>query len=390
MILSKTQSGGPEDHSLNMLFEPVNIGGLISANRLVCSPISINLAEQDGQVSDGIIRFYGAMAETGVGLVTIGASTVSVEGGSTANGMHIGPSKYEGGLKKLADTIRQKGVLSSVQIFHVGAQGNTHYTGHPVLGPSAYTCPDIGIEARPLEISEIERIEDDFVTAILSGLRSGFDFVEVHVAHGYLLHQFLSPFFNRRNDAYGGNDENRLRIIRQIADKLVAKQSDAFKRVGFRISGGDFTDDGMTIERNRAFVTMMEKLGAAYWVVSGGIYETAPQKYEKMKSGGYYSWSAELKTFACAPVVAQGGIRDLRQGLNIVNAGQSDLIGMAQALIADPDLIQKSYYGQERKIIPCLECSRCRYIKRADLTFDCVRPDGYHPGNKKWELTFPD
>jgi 2,4-dienoyl-CoA reductase-like NADH-dependent reductase (Old Yellow Enzyme family) len=390
MVLSTTQSCGPEDQSLNGLFEPVSIGGLVSANRLVCSPISINLAETDGRVSDDIIRFYGTMAETGVGLVSIGASAVSVEGGSTANGMHIGPAKYEEGLKRLADAIRAKGALSSAQIFHVGAQGNTDYTGQPVLGPSAYTCPDIGIEARPLEIPEIERIEDDFAAAILSGLRSGFDFVEVHVAHGYLLHQFLSPFFNRRNDAYGGSDENRLRIIRQIADKITARQSDAFKRVGFRISGGDFTDDGMTIERNRAFVEMMENLGAAYWVVSGGIYETAPQKYEHMKNGGYYRWAAELKAFASAPVVAQGGIRDLRQALDIVSAGQGDLVGMAQALLADPDIIKKTFYGQESKIIPCLECSRCRYIKRADLTFDCVRPDGYHPGNKKWELTVPD
>lgn len=390
MVLSAMQSTGLQDNSLNALFEAVPIGERISANRLVCSPISINLAQTDGRVSDDIIRFYGAMAETGVGLVTIGASAVSLEGGSTANGMHMGHARYEDGLKRLADTIRQKGVLSSAQIFHVGAQGNTHYTGQPVLGPSPYTCPDIGIEARPLEIPEIERIEDDFAAAILSGLRSGFDFVELHAAHGYLLHQFLSPFFNHRGDAYGGSDENRLRIIRQIADKVTAKQSDAFKRVGFRISGGDFTDDGMTIERNRGLVEMMENLGAAYWVVSGGIYETAPQKYEQMKSGGYFRWAAELKEFAGSPVVAQGGVRNLRQGLDILSAGQGDLVGMAQALLADPDLIKKTYYGQESKIIPCLECNRCRYIKRVDLTFDCVRPDGYHPAQDKWKLTVPD
>lgn len=365
---------------LSALLVPFSLGGREMRNRIVCSPISINLADEGGYVSDLVTQFYTMMGETGVGMVTIGASAVSPEGGSTSTGTHVGKPEFEPGLRRLADAVRTTGALSSLQIFHVGAQGNTAYSGQPVLGPSAYVCPDIGIEARPLEVDEIARIEDDFVDAIISGLGCSFDFVELHLAHGYLLHQFLSPHFNRRSDRYGGSPENRLRIIENIVNKLARREPMALRRIGCRISGHDFLPDGLTIESNRPLVTLLEECGCAYWVVSAGIYETAKEKPIHMAAGDYWRYAAELRRFARAPVVAQGGIRSLETGARILREGQGDLIGLAQALIADPLIIGKSASGRSNEVVPCLECGRCRYLKRKDLTFDCVRPEGAgHP-----------
>lgn len=375
------------DKTLSEVFTPVQIGQHLSTNRIVCSPISINLADDQGFVTDEIISFYETMGKSGAGLVTIGATSVSPEGGSTANGMKVGPAKFEPGLRRLASAVTDTGALCSLQIFHVGAQGNTAYSGQPVLGPSPYTCPDIGIEARELTILEIERIEDDFAAAIISAHRAGFDFVELHLGHGYLLHEFLAPFFNRRADEYGGSVENRMRIFHNIVAKVKLHDAMAFTRVGLRISGNDYVDGGMTIEANRPLVEFMESQGAAYWVVSAGIYETAPQKYENMKNGNYYRYAEQLKSYAESVVIAQGGVRDAAAAAIILNNGQGDLVGMAQALIADPNVLKKAFYGQAEKILPCVECGRCRYIKRKDLMFDCVRPEGYHPSHSKWKLT---
>ncbi|MBF0129122.1 MAG: NADH:flavin oxidoreductase [Alphaproteobacteria bacterium] len=361
---------------LSPLLAPFRLGGLEMRNRIVCSPISINLADGRGHVSDFVVQFYAMMGKTGVGMVTIGASSVSPEGGSTNTGTHVGKPEFEPGLRRLADAVRETGALSSLQIFHVGAQGNTAYSGQPVLGPSAYVCPDIGIMAHPLEPEDIARIEDEFVDAVISGLNCSFDFVELHLAHGYLLHQFLSPYFNHRTDRYGGSPGNRLRIMEAIAEKLARREPAALRRIGCRISGNDFLPDGMTIESNRPVVDLLEALGCAYWVVSAGIYDTAKQKPIHMARGDYWRYAGELRRFARAPVVAQGGIRSLETGARILRDGQGDLIGLAQALIADPLIIEKSAAGRSSEVVPCLECGRCRYLKRKDLTFDCVRPEG--------------
>jgi 2,4-dienoyl-CoA reductase-like NADH-dependent reductase (Old Yellow Enzyme family) len=285
----------------------------------------------------------------------------------------------EPGLRRLAREVKASGAVCSIQIFHVGAQGNTRYTGTPVLGPSPYVCPDIQIAARQLTVDEIERIEDEFVTAIISALDCGFDLVELHIAHGYLLHEFLSPFFNRRADAYGGTVENRLRILTNIFEKLAKRAPRAARVVGARISGDDFLPEGMTIERNRPVVELFETHQTAYWTVSAGIYETAPKKYVAMREGEYWRYAEELRRFAKAPVLAQGGIRSVRQGGAILRKGQADVFGMAQALIADPNLVKKTFEGRENEIAPCIECGRCRYLKRTDLTFDCLVEEGFHP-----------
>ncbi|SIS76001.1 oxidoreductase [Insolitispirillum peregrinum] len=352
-------------------------------NRLVCSPVSVNLADPSGAVNDEILHFYTSMARSGAGLVTIGATSVSPEGGSTEHGLKIGPPALDDGLRQLASAVKACGALVSLQVFHVGAQGNTAHSGQPVVGPSPYTCPDIGILAEELSLSAIARIEDEFAEAIVRALALGFDFVELHIAHGYLIHQFLSPFFNRRQDHYGGSPDNRLRFLCAIRDKAETRSPGCFRRVGARLSACDFIAGGLLPADMKAVVGVIEQAsggdGGAYYVVSAGIYETARLKYPAMRRGDYWRWAGYLAGLTSRPVVAQGGVRTLLQGEEILAAQPVALIGMAQALIADPDLLHKALAGDEGTTAVCIECGRCRYIKRSDLTFDCLLEPGYHP-----------
>jgi len=367
------------DDDLRAVMTPLDIAGVTAKNRLVCSPMSTNMADSDGGISSDLLHFYGTMARSGVGFVTIGGTSVSKEGACSAHGTHIGPKALNGRLSKLASVISEEGAVSSLQIMHVGAQGNTRYTGEPVLGPSPYVEPNIGIEATPLSLEEIHRIEREFVDAVFIALDCGFDFVELHLAHGYLLHEFAAPYFNKRTDEYGGPTENRLRILQNILDGIAARDAAALNRVGARLSGNDFIEGGLTMETNRPLVEMFNDYGTAYWVISAGIYETSPKKYEAMRRGDYWRYAEELKAMTRAPVVAQGGIRSLRDGGHIINAGQSDMVGMAQALLSDPMILHKTLAGDEDKVDPCIECGRCRYLRRTDLTFDCLVENGYHP-----------
>ena len=363
--------------------KPLKIGNKSARNRTVSSPISINKANEDGQVTDNIISFFSNLAANDLGMVTIGAVSVSEEGTDTKNGMRVGEKKHFEGLKKLASAIKEKGALASIQLFHVGAQGNSHLSNKRVVGPSKYIVPDIGIEAQVLTIEEIEQIEDEFVTGILEAKKAGFDFIEIHMAHGYLLHEFLSPHMNKRKDKYGGNEENRFRIIKNILEKL--DKIEKVDNLAARLTGDDFHKDGLNLEKIKNLIKYLDQNKFNYYSVTAGIYETAKQKYISMKRGSYWDFSKKLKEMTNTPVIAQGNVTSLTECDKIIQNNQGDMVGMAQALIADPGLVSKSLKGEEDKVFNCLahvkigSCHRCRYVKRKDHDFDCVTPSAWRP-----------
>ena len=183
-------------------------------NRILSSPRNINSADLEGNVSDKTINYFENMAKNNLGIVTIGGTAVNPQGRNTVNEMWVGKESHLTGLTKLSTAIKKHGAKATLQLSHVGPQGNTIYNDQEVVGSSEYTVPDIKIKARSLEIHEIEKIEDDFANAAIFGWKAGFDFIELHLAHGYLIHSFLSEYLNKRDDKYGGSEENRFRIVR--------------------------------------------------------------------------------------------------------------------------------------------------------------------------------
>ena len=364
---------------------PIKLNDITIRNRTVSSPVSINMANTDGTVTKNIISYFSNLAANDLGMVTVGATSVSEEGGDTCNGMHAGEKKHFNGLKKLCEGIKNNGAAATLQLFHVGAQGNTEYSKQRVVGPSKYIVPDIGIEAEILSIDEIKRIENDFIKAINQAYEAGYDFIELHLAHGYLLHEFFSPHTNKRKDEYGGSEENRFRIIKNILEPLDIKIKN---KLAARLTGDDFTPEGLNISKIKNLVKFLDENNFSYYTVTAGIYETAKQKYIKMKKGSYWDYSAELKKITKTPVIAQGNITSIEEGEKILSENKGDLFGMCQALIADPELVKKSFNKKADDVFRCLahvkvgSCHRCRYLKQKNLTFDCVTPVAWRPIDK--------
>jgi 2,4-dienoyl-CoA reductase-like NADH-dependent reductase (Old Yellow Enzyme family) len=374
-----------------LAFDEIKVGNLLIKNRIVASAISINKANEDGSISENIIDYYTNLAKNNIGLVVVGGASVSNEGKVTKNEIHIKKTKaHTDGLKELSKSIKQFGTRAAIQICHVGAQGNPKLSGYRTVGPSKYISPDIGIECHELSIGEIKKIEDQYADAIQIVSDAGFDFFEIHIAHGYLLHEFISPYTNRRNDEYGGDEINRFRIIKNILEKIKMKVD--MKKIGFRISGDDYIPNGLNIKKQENLIKMLDDYNISYYTVTAGLYETAKYKYINMENGNYWNYSQQLKKITKKIVITQGGISSIKQGEKLLLEKKGDLFGMAQALIADPEIITKTINNNENSVFECLahikvgSCHKCRYLKQKDLNFSCVTPSAWcPPKNKKYQ-----
>ena len=352
-------------------FSKLKIKDLIIKNRILSSPRNINSADLKGNVSKKTIHYFENIAKNNLGIVTIGGTAINTQGRNTLNEMWVGKNHHKKGLKNLSSSIKKYGAKATLQLSHVGPQGNTIYNDQEVVGSSEYIVPDIKIKARPLKIHEIEKIEDDFANAALMGWESGFDFIEIHLAHGYLIHSFLSEYLNKRTDKYGGTEENRFRIVKNIINKILGKNSKI--RLCARISGDDFIEKGLNLDNLKNLINWMDKKNFCYYTVTAGIYETS-NKYISIKSGGYWKLAENLKKITKTPVVVQGGIKSIEDGEKLLSDGTGDIFGMCQALIADPELVTKTINNNEKDIYNCLAhekvgaCHRCRYLMHKTLT----------------------
>lgn len=373
-----------KNRKLDSLYIEKKISGILFKNRLISSPISINMAK-DGYVTKNIINFFSNLARSGVSMVTVGATAISQQGNDTLNGMIAGDKKYSKGLKLLAKNIKKNGANASLQIYHVGAQGNPKHNNQEIVGPSKYFFKKIGVKSRSLRINEINQIEDNFCKSIIQAFKSNFDFVELHLAHGYLLHEFLSNYFNKRKDTYGGVFNNRFRIIKNILKRCYKLEPNLIGRIGFRLSANDYVKNGFNKKNIEQLVKKLDEFKPAYYVITAGLYETADKKYQDMKNGKYWDYAKNIKKISSTPVIAQGGITNLYTAQNLISENFSDFVGFAQSLIADPKMIIKTLTGNEKKIIPCVahlkvgSCHRCRYLKQKDNSFSCITPSSWKP-----------
>jgi 2,4-dienoyl-CoA reductase-like NADH-dependent reductase (Old Yellow Enzyme family) len=371
-------------NKLKFLFKSKKIGKVFFKNKIISSPISINMAK-DGLVTKNIIDFFSNLAKSGVGMVTVGATAISKQGNDTLKGMMSGKKIYFNGLKLLSNSIKKNGSVSSIQLYHVGSQGNPIHSNHETVGPSEYHFKKIGVRSRALKIEEIIRIEKEFSDAIIQCYKSNFDFIELHLAHGYLLHEFLSGYFNKRRDNYGITFKNRFKIIKNILEQVYQLEPRLKGRIGFRLSANDYVKTGFNLRTVKQLVKNLDKFNPAYYVITAGLYETAKNKYQDMKLGKYWEYAKEIKKITKTNIIAQGGLTNLYLAEDLIKNNCADFVGFAQSLIADPNLIKKTIRGEEEKIIPCIahlkvgSCHRCRYLKQKDNTFSCITPTSWKP-----------
>jgi 2,4-dienoyl-CoA reductase-like NADH-dependent reductase (Old Yellow Enzyme family) len=199
------------------LFSPINIGGVMLKNRIVMAPMAANYAHLDGEVSERQIAYYQSRARGGAGLIIVEAACIDAPAGREGFGqILIDHPRYLRGLSQLADSIKSCGSRAFIQLFHAGRQAHTIITGVQPVAPSAVACATVKDVPRELSITEVQDIRNKFIAAAGYAYMAGFDGVELHAAHGYLINEFLSPDSNLRQDEYGGSLDNRARLLMEI------------------------------------------------------------------------------------------------------------------------------------------------------------------------------
>lgn len=340
---------------LNHLFSPVQIGTMTAKNRLMMSSMSINFGvDADGFVTDQLTGYMVARARGGVGMALVGGGGIHPSGVELPDLPALWDDRCIPALKKMVAAVRPFDCRLGIQLMHGGRQ-----TYHPEkVAPSAISAPAVvkGIP-KALTIEEIHDIVAAFGDAARRCRDAGFDFIEIHGAHGYLINQFLAPNANHRTDRYGGSFENRIRFLLELMQDIAKKCGPDFP-VGIRINGEDYIENGWTLDEALQLAPILEAEGAAYIHVSAGVYGsrqlTIPSMY--VEHGCFIHLAEAVKKTVAIPVVGVGRIKSPELADRFLQEGRVDVVAMGRALIADPDLPNKALAGDIKAIRPCIGC----------------------------------
>ncbi|WP_077145315.1 NADH:flavin oxidoreductase/NADH oxidase [Sphingopyxis sp. KK2] len=326
------------------LFEPIDVGAMTLANRIVIAPMCQYSAE-DGRMTDWHLMHLGQLAISGAGALTIEATAVSPEGRISYADVGLYDDATEAAMARVLTTIRSFSDMPiAIQLAHAGRKASTAKpwdgggqiapdaaNGWQTVAPSAIPFLDSENPPAALDAAGLDRIRTAFTDAAARAARLGIDAVQLHAAHGYLLHQFLSPLSNRRDDSYGGSLENRMRFPLEVFDAVRAAFAGP---VTVRVSGTDWVDGGWTIEETVAFAQALEaRGGAGINVSSGGLH---PAQQIALSPGYQVPLARQVKQAVSMPVIAVGLITDAAQAEAIVADGDADAVAIARAALYDP------------------------------------------------------
>ena len=316
---------------MEKLFSPLQVKNLELANRIVFPPMANNLAADDGKVTQRLFEHYAARADQ-VGLIIVEHSYVNPTGRINNNQLGIHTDDCVAGLTELVEVIHNAGSKCGIQITHAGGAAKEEMIGQLALAPSAISHPRDGGMPREISISEIAQLIEDFATAARRAKQAGFDMVEIHGAHGYLLNQFLSPYTNQRGDQYGGSLANRLRLPLEVLKAVRAVVGPEYP-VFYRLGADDGIEGGLTAEEGAKAAVILAEAGVDTLDLSGGLLGF------RTKSGqGFFVYLAEkIKPLVKVPVLVTGGITTPELAEKILSDGTADLVGIGRALNANPN-----------------------------------------------------
>ncbi len=312
----------------------------------------------DGEVTDKLIHFYSERARGGVGLIIVGGCRFDALGGP-ASFLSISDNRFIPGLKKLTQAVQQNGAQIAVQLYHAGRYTHSSsMAGAQSVSASAVRSRLTGETPRALGLEEMIRVQDLFAEAAVRAVESGFDAIEVLGSAGYLISQFLSPVTNQRQDDYGGCIENRMRFGKEVVEKIRKAVGPDYPII-MRIAGNEFMEGGNTNNEAKRFAIELEKAGVDLINVTGGWHETRiPQLTAFVPRRAYTYLARGVKSVVSLPVIASNRINDPEIAENIVRNGEADLVTMARALLADPDMPNKALHGKSHTIYHCVACNQ--------------------------------
>ncbi len=357
--------------SSELLFTPGHIGGLRLENRVILSPMSTLLCEDDGTVNDALIDWYARRAAGGAGLVVVEAAQVATKVDIFriwSNALLADDDSCVPGLTALASAVHKAGARIGIQISPgAGAQAaggpwvaGSEATAQPV-SPSGISALHSTRRTRSLEVEEIETVIESCAEAVLRVKRCGFDLVNLHGHGGYLLAQFLSPYFNRRTDRYGGTEEKRFRFLLEMIEAARAKVGAEYP-ITVKYSIDEYIPGGRGVQESQRLARKLEAAGADGIFIAVGTHGSknpiVPPHF--VPAGSHLPLAQAIKAVVKTPVIVAGRLNEPRFAERVLRDGKADFIALGRALIADPDWPRKVRAGQVKEIRPCLACNVCR------------------------------
>ncbi len=347
------------------LFEPAQLGKLRLRNRIIMLPLAGYFCGVNSDVTDRSIAYFVERAK-GVGLIIVGITGVTpVDEPITQKYLSLGEDRLLQGHYHLTETVHIHGAKIGIQLGHVGAQMSmADFGGKQPLSPSgvqqfAANGRPFGLP-RPITRSEIYQMIEYFVAAAVRAKKAGYDMVEIHGAHGYLLSAFLSLATNKRTDEFGGTLENRARILVEIIKGIHQEAGDDFP-VGVRMNADDFVPGGITTEESPAIARILQEAGTDVISVSCGVYASHDKMDDTMNLDEGWKlplWKV-IKQAVVTPTIAGGGNRTPEFCERLIAEGHADFVGLGRPLYADPYWPQKVMEGKIGDINKCISCLRC-------------------------------
>jgi 2,4-dienoyl-CoA reductase-like NADH-dependent reductase (Old Yellow Enzyme family)/thioredoxin reductase len=341
---------------LAKLFEPGMIGKLGLKNRIVCAAMGTGLCHPEGYTTPQYTAFLVERAKGGAGLIITGVTRVVSEVGMRPGSMGIYHDKFIPGLKQMVEVIKSYDAKIFLQLHHPGTRGSEDAT-FATVAPSAIPHLRTRVVPKELSVKEIRHLVGDYGEAARRAKEAGFDGIEIHGGHGYLIGQFLSPRANKRKDDYGGNVVNRARFACEIIRRVRETVGPDFP-IGFRVSGDEFVEGGATVHNTVEQAPLFVNAGADVLHVSAGsgegLHWTTPNFMHP--SGCLTHLAASIKGAVKVPVITVGKLGDPMIANQILAEGRADFIAMGRPLLADAELPNKARKGELQEIRRCIYC----------------------------------
>jgi 2,4-dienoyl-CoA reductase-like NADH-dependent reductase (Old Yellow Enzyme family) len=350
---------------MSTVFEQSVINGMVLKNRFVHSAVYNGMAEKDGSVSQKVIDLVAKPARGGVGLIVTGASYVRNDGHAYVGQGGIHDDALLPGLRGMTQAVHDAGSKVIAQLYHGGLLCDPKFAGPELLGPSMMNT-DQGPQGKEMTIEQIREMVVAFSAAAVRAKQAGFDGVEIHAAHGFLLSQYLSPFFNHRTDSYGGSIENRARLLIEMVQAIKEAVGAAYPLL-VKINADDYLPGGFSTAEMVQVAKLLEKAGVDAIELSGGtvlglLTGTPDTSFARTERKGlYYEEAAKrYQESVSVPLILDGGIRSLQESSRLVEQGITEYVGMGRPLVREPDMIQRWQSGDTEES-GCLSDNDCLF-----------------------------
>lgn len=357
------------------LFAPGRVGRRELRNRILMAPMEKNLATAEGAVTEAYVDYCEARARGGAALILLESMYVDPAGRNHRYQLGLHRDELIEGYRRLTHACHRHGALVGAELQFAGRETSARVTGVQPVAPSPVACRVLagGEQPRALTAAEIQRLVEAFAAAARRAVAAGFDVVEIHGAHGYLVGQFLSPYTNHRSDAYGGDLERRLRFPLEVIAAVRAAVGPEVP-VLYRLSAEEHVEGGLTLAEACRVAPRLEAAGVDLLDVSAGIYESAVWIVQPMEfpPGCLAGLARELRRQVRIPVSVAGRINDPAVAEAILERGDADFVTLGRALHADPDFPRKSQAGRLDEICPCVGCLTCSDLLGRDEPVGCL------------------